>query len=120
MRGTADGGGRAAADAGATRAAWILLRLPHELKAVFADWLDTHLPERAGHVMSLVRQSNGGRDYDPRFGRRQSGSGPYADMIAQRFSVACTRLGLATGPAREPLDCSQFRRPGPEQFRLHL
>lgn len=109
-----------AADAGATRAAWILLRLPHELKTVFADWLDTHLPERAAHVMSLIRQSSGGRDYDHRFGRRQFGSGPYADMIAQRYRAACARFRLATGPARESLDCTQFRRPGPEQLSLRL
>ncbi len=109
-----------AADAGATRASWILLRLPHEVKSVFAEWLDTHLPERAAHVMSLVRQSSGGRDYDHRFGRRQSGSGPYADMIAQRFRTACVRYRLATGAARESLDCTRFRRPGPEQFSLGL
>lgn len=107
-----------AAGCGVERASWILLRLPHELKEIFVEWLDTHMPERAAHVMSLVRQASGGREYDPRFGRRQSGSGPYADMIGQRFRAACARLGIASGRGPQTLDCSRFRPPGPRQMQL--
>src|SRR5690606_5686549 len=66
--------GRAAA-AGVRRASYVLLRLPFELKQIFAEWLEGHMPDRAGHVMSLVRQASGGKDYDNRFGIRQSGRG---------------------------------------------
>ena len=109
-----------AADAGAIHATWILLRLPHELKQIFAEWLDAHMPERAGHVMSLLRQASGGKDYDNRFGIRQRGRGPYASMINQRFTTACRRLGLASGSYRGKLDCTQFRRPAGRQMALAL
>jgi len=106
------------AAAGARRAAWILLRLPHELKELFRRWLGEHYPDRAEHVMSLVRQASGGRDYDNRFGRRQRGQGPYADMLKQRFETACRQHGLNRSDARENLDVSQFRRPGGKQISL--
>ena len=111
-----------AAYAGAGDAGYIFLRLPHELKQLFRDWLATHLPERAEHVMSLVRQASGGRDYDNRFGRRQRGSGPYAEMIRQRFRRACGRYGLRHGgmDRRQGLDCQQFRPPGQQQLSLGL
>ena len=111
--------GRAAA-AGATNAAWILLRLPHELKEIFRDWLEEHMPDRAGHVMSLVRQSGGGRDYDNRYGLRQTGRGPYADMLGQRFRTACRRAGLVADDRSVPLDCSRFRPPTGGQMTLAL
>ncbi|MBT8078801.1 MAG: PA0069 family radical SAM protein [Gammaproteobacteria bacterium] len=107
-----------AALAGVDHASYILLRLPHELKQVFREWLDNHIPERAGHVMSLVRQASGGRDYDNRFGVRQTGRGPYARMIRDRFRVACKKNGLSSGRQRIALDSSQFRRPGPQQMGL--
>ncbi len=107
-----------AAACGAQRAAWILLRLPHEVSEIFAAWLETHLPERAGHVLSLLRQAHGGREYDSRFGQRQTGRGPYADMLGQRFTAACRRFGLASGERLSTLDCSQFRRPGQSQMGL--
>jgi DNA repair photolyase len=107
-----------AADSGATRASWILLRLPHELKTIFREWLATHMPDRAAHVMSLVKQSSGGRDYDNRFGVRQSGRGPYASMIGERFRSACRRYGLVTGRAQASLDCGRFRPPGQQQMAL--
>ena len=107
-----------AAAAGAGRAAWILLRLPHEVRELFRDWLAVHYPQRAEHVMSLLRQAHGGREYDSRFGLRQTGRGAWADMLGQRFNAACRRLGLATGGAAPPLDCTQFRRPGPQQLDL--
>ena len=109
--------GRATAG-GIQNASWILLRLPHELKQIFADWLATHMPDRATHVMSLLRQAGGGRDYDPRFGKRQRGSGPYADMIGRRFTTACKKLGIRSGRRKETLDCSRFRPPGQQQMTL--
>ena len=107
-----------AADSGAEHASWILLRLPHELKQIFREWLAEHLPERAAHVMSLVQQASGGQDYDNRFGVRQRGRGPYADMIRDRFAGACRRFGLSHGRSRMSLDCSRFRRPGQQQMAL--
>lgn len=113
-----------AADCHVRHAAYVLLRLPHELKLIFTEWLATHLPERATHVMSLLRQCSGGKDYDNRFGIRQSGRGPYADMIAQRFKNACRRNRLGHGESsfysRQALDCSRFQRPGPEQSAFHF
>ena len=108
---------RAAAH-GARRASWILLRLPHELKRIFAAWLKTHLPDRADHVMSLIRQSRGGRDYDHRFGHRQRGQGPYARMIGDRFRAACRRNGLNAGAGDGELRCDLFRAPGQRQMTL--
>jgi DNA repair photolyase len=99
----------AAAAAGARHAGWVLLRLPREVAPLFREWLDAHLPLRAGHVMSLVRQLRGGRDNDPRFGARMRGSGPYAQLIEQRFAIACKRFGLTR--ERVPLDTAQFRPP---------
>ncbi len=108
----------AAAAAGATRAGWILLRLPHELRRIFSDWLDNHFPQRAEHVLSLLRQAHGGREYDSRFGLRQTGRGAYAEMIGKRFDAACRRFGLAAGSTTRTLDRSRFRPPGPRQMSL--
>ena len=107
-----------AAEAGVDHAGWILLRLPHELKQIFEEWLETHMPERAGHVMSLIRQASGGRHYDNRFGVRQRGKGPYVEMIKQRFDAACRSYGVFPGQNNETRDCSQFRRPGQRQMTL--
>jgi len=101
----------AAAAAGADRATWVLLRLPHEVAPLFREWLDAHYPQRAARVMSLVRQSRGGRDYDAAWGRRQRGTGEYAGLIARRFAVARRRAGYGEGERR--LDTSRFRRPHP-------
>ena len=109
-----------AADSGAIHATWILLRLPHELKQIFVEWLEVHMPDRAGHVMSLLRQASGGKDYDNRFGVRQRGRGPYVSMISQRFTNACRRLGMASGSYRTKLDCTQFRRPAGRQMALDI
>jgi DNA repair photolyase len=110
----------AASDAGISHTAWIFLRLPHELKTLFAEWLETHLPDRAGHVLSLVRQASGGRDYDNRFGIRQRGRGAYAAMIARRFELACRRLGIGSDgrDRRQVLDCSRFEPPAGRQMSL--
>jgi DNA repair photolyase len=98
----------AAADAGAASAGYVLLRLPHELKQLFRQWLEQHLPERASHVMSLVQATHGGRDNDPRFGARMRGSGAWAELLRNRFELACRKLSLRTGRAA-PLDTTQFR-----------
>jgi len=107
-----------AAGHGAGHASWILLRLPHELKQIFREWLATHMPDRAAHVMSLLQQSAGGRDYDNRFGHRQRGRGPYARMIGDRFDAGCRRFGIGNGRERRQLDCGQFQRPGQQQMAL--
>jgi DNA repair photolyase len=95
--------------AGATSAGYVLLRLPHEVAPLFKEWLGTHHPLKAGHVISLVRQMSGGKDYDARFGARQRGSGEFAELLAQRFRLACRRLGFGEG--RTPLDSTRFRPP---------
>jgi DNA repair photolyase len=99
----------AAAVAGATNAAFILLRLPHELGTLFEQWLREHYPERTDRVRNLLRDMRGGRLNDPRFGHRMRGEGAYAQLLAARFSAACRRFGLnlAKGP---DLDCAQFLR----------
>jgi len=86
---------RAAADAGAVSASWVLLRLPHELEELFDDWLAEHRPERRARVLSLVRQSRGGRIDAAAFGTRMKGEGPIAELVAARFAAGCRRLGLA-------------------------
>jgi DNA repair photolyase len=101
----------AAAGAGAESAAWILLRLPHEVRALFEEWLREHLPDRAERVLSLLRQARGGRDNDPRFGHRMRGSGPWIDLLERRFALACRRLGLRVGERRD-LATDLFRPPG--------
>src|SRR5712692_9598304 len=106
----------AAAAAGAAEAAYVIMRLPNELKELFKEWLAAHYPERAGHVISIVRQMRGGRDNDPRFGSRMTGTGIFAVLIEKRFDLACRRFGLnGHGAGRKPpsLDCSRFRPPSP-------
>ena len=83
-----------AAEAGATMAGFVVLRLPLEIKDLFREWLEAERPDRARRVMSLVRQMRGGRDYDAQWGRRFTGEGPIAAIIAQRFARACAQLGL--------------------------
>src|SRR3546814_7669252 len=75
------------------------MRLPHERKDIWREGLELHYPERAAHVMSLIRQIRGGKDYDAQFGRRMRGEGPFADLIAARFANAHRRLGFGRMPA---------------------
>ncbi|MDX1735798.1 MAG: PA0069 family radical SAM protein [Halioglobus sp.] len=84
----------AAADQGAVDAAYILLRLPLEIGGMFQDWLQAHYPMRADHVMSLVRQCRDGNTNDSRFGYRMRGTGQFADLLNQRFKLACRKAGL--------------------------
>ena len=99
----------AAAAAGAVGAYSIPVRLPHEVAPLFRDWLATHFPDRAARVMHHITTMRGGKDNDPRFFARFSGSGPYATLMRQRFVKACANHGLSR--ERIPLDCSQFRPP---------
>ena len=104
----------AARDAGAQSAGYVLLRLPHELKEIWREWLQLHYPQRAEHVMSLVQQMRGGKDYDSRFGSRMRGQGPFADLVAMRFAKTRKRLGFEGVP---PLRTDLFvapRKPTPQ------
>ncbi|MGV7187170.1 PA0069 family radical SAM protein [Xanthomonas axonopodis] len=107
----------AAAAHGARSAGHVLLRLPHELTQLWREWLELHYPDRAKHVMSLVQQMRGGKDYDSRFGKRMVGEGPFAELIAQRFSIAYRRLGFGRLPR---LDTTHFRPPRPDTPQLNL
>lgn len=100
----------AARDAGAVAAGYVMLRLPFEVKQLFREWLDVHVPLKARHVMSLVQQMHGGKDYDSRWGTRQSGTGEYAELVAKRFALACRRLGLNEG-RKNIEDTSRFQVP---------
>ena len=109
----------AAANAGARSAGYVLLRLPHEVNPLFQNWLSHHEPGRAAHVMSLVRQQRGGKDYDSEFGTRMRGVGPLADLLEQRFALARKRFGLDR-ERMAPLDCSQFSPPRKATPQLDL
>jgi DNA repair photolyase len=99
----------AAKDSGARSAGYVLLRLPLEIKDLFREWLETQVPGRARHVMTLVRSMRGGKDYDSQWNTRMKGTGPYAEMMAARFRMAVKKLGL-NQPAK-PLSAGNFRRP---------
>ena len=103
--------------AGAQSAAYMMLRLPLEVAPLFEEWLAAHYPQRAAHVMSLVRQVRGGEVYDSRFGVRMRGEGPFADLLAQRFSKAIKRLGLNQREGFN-LDCTAFCPPGRQMALL--
>lgn len=103
--------------AGAQSAAYMMLRLPLEVAPLFEEWLAAHYPQRAAHVMSLVRQVRGGEVYDSRFGVRMRGEGPFADLLAQRFSKAIKRLGLNRREGFN-LDCTAFCPPGRQMALL--
>lgn len=94
---------------GAEDAAYVLLRLPLEVSPLFKEWLLAHYPNRYRRVMNILRTMRGGKDYDAQWGKRMRGSGPYADQIARRFSLAAKRLGLKR--RRPPLRTDLFKRP---------
>jgi DNA repair photolyase len=98
----------AAYEAGAREAGYTLLRLPNELKDIWREWLELHYPDRAAHVMSLVRQMRGGRDYQAGFGTRMTGTGVFAQLVQQRFRKARARLGYGRFG---DLDASRFTPP---------
>ena len=109
----------AAAAAGASNAGTILVRLPLELAPLFEEWLETHVPDKAKHVMSLIRQSRGGKAYRAEWGTRMTGTGPYADMLRLRFERAIRRLGLTRGRVWQ-LDTTRFRPPSKPGDQLSL
>jgi DNA repair photolyase len=99
-----------AAEAGANMAGYTVIRLPWELKGLFREWLAIHVPQRAEHVMSLIRQMNGGRDYDSDFRTRMHGQGPFAELLRKRFEVARRRHGLVRARTLQ-LDGTRFTPP---------
>jgi DNA repair photolyase len=106
-----------AAAAGARSASFIPVRLPHEVAPLFRDWLDTHFPDRAGKVMSIIQSIRGGdRDNDPAFGTRMRGSGPWYDLMRTRFLIACRKHGLNN--SRLVLRGDLFRPPAGAQGSL--
>jgi DNA repair photolyase len=104
---------------GATSAAYTLLRLPLELKALFKEWLEAHFPAKAAHVLSLVAQTHGGRLYDSTWSKRMTGTGPYADVLRLRFERACRRLGF-NERTMQKLDTSRFAPPPQKGDQLAL
>jgi len=110
----------AAAQAGATRAGSLLIRLPLEIEDLFTDWLHAHFSERAGKVLSLIRQCRDGKLNDSQFGRRFSGTGPVADLLRQRFELAAGRLGLLRQDAGWELETNRFRAPYRAATQLSL
>ncbi len=97
------------AEQGAYCAGYVVLRLPHELKQLFREWLEQHVPERADRIMNVVRSLHGGVDYNPEFGRRLSGEGEFAHLLRQRFTLACKRHGM--NGQRHSLRTDRFRAP---------
>ena len=108
----------AAAMAGVKGAGYVLLRLPLEVRDLFIEWLKANYPDRADHVMKLVRDMRGGKDYDSTWGTRMTGTGPYAWMIGRRFENACERLGF--NKHKVPLTTEHFHSPKPRAEQLSL
>src|SRR4249920_2524122 len=110
----------AAAMAGVKGAGYVLLRLSLELRDLFKEWLIANFPDRYRHVFALIRQMRGGKDYDAQWGKRMTGSGPYAWMIGRRFEQACARLGLNVRKTRLTTEHfkAPFRQPQADQLRL--
>jgi DNA repair photolyase len=109
----------ASAAAGARWAGYVLLRLPYEIKDLFREWLAEHFPDRAAHVMSVLREMRGGRDNDPRFGSRMRGTGVYAQLLRSRFQLACKRLNL-NASGRDVPNTKLFRPPTPPGAQMTL
>jgi DNA repair photolyase len=110
----------AAKEAGASSAGYVLLRLPHEVKMLFREWLLEHYPDRAKHVMSLINQTRGGKDYDAEFGKRMTGTGPYAELLRTRFELARRKCGFDSSGERYDLATHLFRPPRPDEPQLTL
>ena len=100
----------AVAEAGARRAAWVLLRLPYQLKDLFLDWLKRSVhPDRARKVESLIRQARGGKLYEASYSNRPHGRGPIVEQLAQTFDIFTRKHGLNRDI--RPLSTAHFRRP---------
>ncbi|MEK4032973.1 PA0069 family radical SAM protein [Methylocystis sp. IM3] len=104
--------------AGAREAGYVMLRLPLELRDLFSEWLVANFPDKARRALSLVRSTRGGKSYDPSFGKRMTGEGPYAWMIGRRFEVAAKRLGFPQTATRLRTDLFEPPRQGPQQLAL--
>ena len=109
---------QAARDAGASAASGIILRLPWEVSPLFQQWLKQHVPERAERIMARVREMRGGKNNDPNFGTRMTGTGVWAQLIRQRFDKASEKLGF--NRQRFELDLTQFRRPAAQAGQASL
>jgi DNA repair photolyase len=110
----------AAAERGAKGAGYTLLRVPLEIKGLIEDWLTAHAPNKAKHVMSLLRETHGGKPYDSEWGKRMRGTGPYAEMLRLRFERACHRLKLNERRGLWRLDTTLFRPPPKAGDQLSL
>jgi len=108
----------AVAETGVRHAGYVLLRLPLELKDLFREWLIENFPDRYRHVINLIRETRGGKDYDSTFGKRQTGTGPIAWMIGRRFEVASERLGFNSTSVK--MTTEHFRPPRPSAEQLDL
>ena len=104
--------------AGADTAGYVLLRLPHELKQLFREWLATHFPDKAQHVMNRIQDCRGGKDYAAEFGERMRGSGPYAGLIRQRFNLACRKWNYGEGVSLSVEKFRQFKPATEGQLEL--
>ncbi len=98
--------------AGARRAGYVLLRLPYEIKDLFKDWLQQHFPLKAAHVMSRVQAMREGKENDANFGSRQRGTGEFAELLRQRFEMACRKLGYDGERGDRDLETGLFAAPG--------
>ena len=110
----------AAKTAGASSAGYTLLRLPHEVKDLFREWLAEHYPDRARHVMSVINQSRDGKDYQSEFGTRMVGTGVFAQLLRKRFDVAKRKFGLNDAENRHALRTDLFRPPATNQAQMTL
>jgi DNA repair photolyase len=110
----------AAKAAGATSAGYTLLRLPHEVKDLFREWLAEHYPDRATHVMSLINQSRGGKDYQAEFGTRMVGTGVFAQLLRARFKVAKRKCGFDDAERGHGLRTDLFRPPVANRAQMTL
>jgi DNA repair photolyase len=108
----------AAQAAGVKEAGYVLLRLPLEVRDLFNEWLKANYPDRADHVMKLIRDMRGGKDYDATWGTRMKGTGPYAWMLGRRFEIACEKLGL--NAVKKQLTTEHFRAPKPDDAQMSL
>ncbi len=103
--------------AGALTAGYVMIRLPHEVKDLFRDWLQKHVPLKADHVMSRIRDLHSGKEYNACFGKRMRGTGIYAELMAKRFAMASRRQGFGSLPS---FDCLLFTKPGNETPQYSL
>jgi len=98
----------AARKAGAQRAGYVVLRLPHAVAPLFEQWLAEHFPDRKDKVLNRVRDLRGGALYDAQWGVRGTGEGVFAEQIASMFDVACRKVGL--NEVEHELSTASFRR----------